>query len=102
MNAEALDVSQVPLLILAGGKATRLKHLSQNTPKYLMPVGDRCFADIHLEWAAQQGFKDILLSLGHLSEQIQAHCGNGEKYGLTIKYLLDGDTPLGTGGALLK
>lgn len=91
----------LPLLILAGGMATRLKDLAKDTPKYLQPIDDETvFADIHLKWAAHHGFKRVFLSVGHLGEKIQAHCGSGAKYGLEISYLFDGDKPLGTGGAV--
>ena len=97
------ELKDIPLLILAGGKATRLKGLSADTPKYLMPLdGKTCFADFHLSWARDQGFKRIILSLGHLAEKIQSHIGDGSRYGLEVSYLLDGDTPRGTGGALTQ
>lgn len=97
------ELKQVPLLILAGGKATRLKGLSAETPKYLMPLDERTtFADFHLNWAKDQGFTKVILSLGHLAEKIQAHVQNGSRYGLEVSYILDGDTPRGTGGALTQ
>lgn len=93
--------SEIPLLILAGGRATRLKHLSENTPKYLMPIDSRkCFADVHLEWVHSQGFKKVYLSIGYLGSQIKDYCQDGSRWGLQIKYLEDGDAPLGTGGAV--
>ena len=89
----------VPLLILAGGKATRLQGLAKDTPKYLQPItANRCFADYHLEWARRQDFSKVILSVGHFGEKVEAYCGNGSKYGLEISYLYDGTTPLGTGG----
>ena len=90
-----------PLLILAGGLATRLKGLAKDTPKYLQPIDEKnVFADIHLRWAAHHGFKRVFLSVGHLGELIEKHCGNGAKYGLELSYLFDGEKPLGTGGAV--
>jgi NDP-sugar pyrophosphorylase family protein len=93
----------LPLLILAGGKGTRLSTVSNNLPKYLMPISDsKCFADIHLSWCRDQGFKKIFLSVGVYSEKIQNYVGNGNNWNLDIEFLYDGDTPLGTGGAVLK
>ncbi|GIL18211.1 MAG: hypothetical protein BroJett040_19620 [Oligoflexia bacterium] len=93
-------MKNVPLFVLAGGKATRLKHLSVDRPKYLMPVSDHeTFADYHLKWARQQNFDHVILSLGHLAQQVVDYCGDGSKWGLKISYLFDGDHPLGTGGA---
>lgn len=90
------------VLVLAGGKATRLRDLSKETPKYLMPVGDKTFADFHMVWLRSQGFREIILSIGHLGEQIKTHCGHGEQWGLSISYLEDGPELLGTGGAVHK
>ncbi len=96
-----MTAAETPLLILAGGKATRLKHLAQDTPKYLQPItADACFADLHLAWAFRQGFRRVILSVGHLGEKIEAHCGDGARHGLNISYLSDGETPVGTGGAV--
>jgi len=100
----------IPLFILAGGRATRLGSLSESLPKYLMPVKSAgakqpeevAFADIHLKWAYQQGFRNIILSVGYLAPQIIDYCESGERWGLNIQYVEDGDVPLGTGGAVSK
>lgn len=95
--------NDIPLLILAGGRATRLKGLSVNLPKYLMPIGDhKCFADEHLAWAHKMGFRKIFLSVGYLADQVIQHCKDGSQWGLHIEYIHDGDQPLGTGGAVKK
>ncbi len=93
----------IPLYVLAGGMATRLGALSQKTPKYLMPVDKKnCFADVHLQWVAEQGFKEVVLCVGHLAQQIEFYCGDGSRWGLKIRYSEDGPKLLGTGGALAK
>lgn len=102
-DANLLSGLDLPLLILAGGRATRLKHLSENLPKYLMPIdGKLVFADYHLEWAQKQGFRKIILSIGYLGEKVIKYCGDGKKWGLNITYIDDGASPLGTGGAVKK
>jgi len=94
-------LTNTPLLILAGGKASRLKNLAENTPKYLMPVSpNQVFADIHLEWVKTQGFNKVILSVGHLAKAVEDYCKDGSRWGLEINYVHDGDTPLGTGGAV--
>lgn len=99
----SLKTSQVPLFILAGGRATRLSHLAESRPKYLMPITEeKVFADAHLEWVKKQGFKQVILSVGYLADQIKDYCGQGEKWDLAISYMEDGATPLGTGGAVQK
>ncbi len=94
-------VLKCPLLVLAGGKATRLGVQAQNLPKYLMPISaQKTFADLHLEWVARQGFRVVGLAIGHLGTEIQSHCGDGSRYGLQIDYFADGPKPLGTAGAI--
>jgi NDP-sugar pyrophosphorylase family protein len=90
-----------PVLVLAGGKATRLSGIAADTPKYLMPINsNQVFADIHLSWLKNKGFEKVILSVGHLGHKIQNYCGDGAKWGLRIDYLDDGNLPLGTGGAV--
>ena len=92
-----------PLLILAGGRATRLGDLSEKTPKFLMPIDSKTvFADLQLEWAAAQGFQKVILSVGYLGEKIQNYCQDGKRWGLDISYSFDGPVALGTGGAVKK
>ncbi len=92
-----------PILVLAGGRATRLKNLSADLPKYLMPVDEnRNFADVHLNWLKSLGFKEVILSIGYLGEKIKEYCGDGAKWKLDIKYLNDGPSLIGTGGAVRK
>lgn len=92
-----------PILVLAGGRATRLKNLSIETPKYLMPINkNQVFADIHLSWLASLGLKEVILSIGYLGDKIKDFCGDGNQWGLKISYLEDGPSLLGTGGAVRK
>lgn len=91
----------IPLVILAGGRATRLAAHSVERPKFLIPLGDgRVFADLQLEWVRAQGFRDVTLSVGYLASMIRDEIGDGSRYGLRIRYVEDGHTPLGTGGAV--
>ncbi len=97
------QIGQIPILILAGGRATRLKGLASDTPKYLMSVSPaETFADVHLAWLKSIGFQKVLLSIGYLGEKIRNYCGDGKKWGLQIQYIEDGSTLVGTGGAVRK
>jgi MurNAc alpha-1-phosphate uridylyltransferase len=97
------DLKNLPILVLAGGRATRLKNLAAETPKYLMPVAPaQTFADVHLHWLSSLGFQKVYLSIGHLGDQIRNFCGHGHKWNLQIQYIEDGATPAGTGGAVRK
>jgi NDP-sugar pyrophosphorylase family protein len=93
----------IPLVILAGGRATRLAALSSDRPKFLAPVDpERCFADVQLAWVRAQGFRDVTLSVGYRAEMIRAHVGDGHRFGLEVRYAEDGELPLGTGGAVKR
>ena len=95
--------SETPLLILAGGRATRLLDASEDRPKFLAPIGDGLlFADLQLRWVKAQGFREVRLSVGYRGEQIEAYCGDGARFGLTISYAFDGPFPLGTGGTVKR
>jgi NDP-sugar pyrophosphorylase family protein len=90
----------LPVAILAGGLATRLHPVTVNVPKALLLVAGRPFIAWQLELLAQQGITEAVLCLGFLGDQIQAAVGDGKTFGVRITYSFDGDTPLGTGGAL--
>jgi mannose-1-phosphate guanylyltransferase len=86
-------------IILAGGRGTRLRPLTDETPKPLLPVRGTPL----LQWAIanlkRHGITDIILSIGYKADMIKAYFGNGSPLGVTISYNVE-DTPLGTGGAV--
>jgi N-acetyl-alpha-D-muramate 1-phosphate uridylyltransferase len=91
----------LPMVILAGGLATRLGDLSIHTPKSLIPIFGRPFIEWQIENMKDSGVSDFLICIGHLGEQISDYLGNGEKLGVNIEYSSDGPSPLGTGGAII-
>jgi NDP-sugar pyrophosphorylase family protein len=91
----------IQVAILAGGLATRLGGLTKNLPKSMVKVVGKPFLEYQLELLSVAGIKDIVLCIGYLGEQIIRHFGNGEKYGVNIKYSVE-DKLIGTGGALKK
>ncbi len=91
----------LPLAILAGGYGTRLGSLTKNLPKCLVEVNGKPFVDWQLTLLAKEGFSDIVFCVSYKSKEIQDYIGNGSRWGLKIRYSLDGDTQLGTGGAIL-
>src|SRR5215212_2016683 len=97
-----MNLSDVPVAILAGGRATRLGPLSANLPKALVTVAGRPFVDHQLELLRRNRGRRIIFCIGHLGEQIEAHVGNGRRFGLDVTYSYDGDLLLGTGGALRR
>lgn len=97
-----MTIADVPVAILAGGRATRLGALSRDVPKAMIPVAGRPFIDHQLELLRRNGIEQVVLCLGHLSDQIVAHVGNGERFGLRVRYAFDGERLLGTGGAIRR
>jgi NDP-sugar pyrophosphorylase family protein len=88
-------------VILAGGKGTRLAPYTTIFPKPLVPIGDRPILEIIIRQLTNQGFGDILLSVGHLGELIEAYFQNGHRNipGLKLEYYRE-SRPLGTAGSL--
>jgi len=86
-------------ILLAGGKGTRLRPLTFVFPKPLVPLGDSPIIDIVIKRLSTFGFPEIIISTGYMSELIRAVCGNGEKYGVKLKYLNE-TSPRGTAGSL--
>jgi NDP-sugar pyrophosphorylase family protein len=95
-------VITLPVAILAGGLATRLRPVTEKVPKALLPIAGRPFIHWQLGLLAQQGVTEVVLCAGHLGEQIRAAVGDGSGFGMTVRYSFDGDTLLGTGGALKR
>jgi len=95
-------VITLPVAILAGGLATRLRPVTEKVPKALLPIAGRPFIHWQLGLLAQQGVTEVVLCAGHLGEQIEAAVGDGSGFGLTVRYSFDGNTLLGTGGALKR
>src|SRR5436190_14424137 len=90
---------QTPVVILAGGKGTRLMPYTTSLPKPLMPVGDYPILDILLRQLSNQGFKKITLAVGHLAGLIQAYFKQGRDWGVELSYAYE-STPLGTAGPI--
>jgi len=90
----------LPVAILAGGLATRIRPMTQNVPKALLNIAGKPFIFHQLELLSKQGAARVVLCLGHLAEQVVAAVGNGRQFGLAIEYSFDGRELLGTGGAL--
>jgi MurNAc alpha-1-phosphate uridylyltransferase len=95
-------VSTYPVALLAGGLATRLRPLSERIPKALLSMAGRPFVFHQLELLRRQGVEQVVLCVGHLSQQIEAAVGDGRAFGLSIRYSNDGEQLLGTGGAIAK
>jgi D-glycero-alpha-D-manno-heptose 1-phosphate guanylyltransferase len=89
---------QVKVLILAGGKGTRLQALVADRPKPMAAVGERPFLCYLLDRLHDAGLLDVTLSVGHKADCIRQYFGKGYR-GIALRYVEE-DTPLGTGGAI--
>jgi len=96
-----LSLSQIPVAILAGGLATRLRPITEKIPKSLVPVAGRPFLAHQLEMLHARGIRHAVLCIGFLGEMIQREFGN-EAFGLKLDYSFDGEKLLGTGGAIKR
>lgn len=92
----------IPVAILAGGLATRLRSVAPNVPKVLVPVAGKPFIDHQLALLKRNGCSRVVLCVGHLGELVRDHVGDGRKWGLQVDYSFDGERLLGTGGALFR
>lgn len=92
----------LPLAVLAGGFATRLGELSRETPKSLIEINGRPFVDWQLELLIKSGYTNFIFCVSYKSVEIQEYLGDGSNRGIRIDYSLDGETQLGTGGAIRK
>ena len=89
-------------IILSAGYGKRLRPLTDQIPKPLVPVGGKPLIVHHLEKLAASGFREIVINLGHLGSKIPEALGNGSSWGLSIAYSDEGPEPLETGGGITK
>jgi len=87
------------VVIMAGGKGTRLRPHTEHCPKPMLPVDGKPMLEILLEQCIASGFRQFYLSVNYLKEQIIEHFGDGKAWGVAIDYLVE-DQPLGTAGSL--
>lgn len=87
------------VVIMAGGLGSRMKELTKNTPKPMLPVGDTPLLETIVRRLVEQGFQKIWLAVNYHADQIENHFGNGAKFGAEIHYLRE-DQRMGTAGAL--
>ena len=91
-----------PVLILAGGLATRLRPITETIPKALIEIAGQPFIFHQLRYLRSQGISRVIISAGYLGEMIEALVGNGAQFDLELSFVHDGPKLLGTGGAIKK
>jgi dTDP-glucose pyrophosphorylase len=88
-----------PVVLMAGGRGTRLHPLTEDLPKPMIEVGGRPILESILERFVGQGFTDFFISVNYKAELIEEYFGDGSAYGATVTYVRE-DEAMGTGGAL--
>ena len=88
-------------MILAAGKGERMRPLTLTTPKPLIPVAGVPLIEYHLGALARAGFTEVVINHAWLGEKIEAHVGNGERFGLQVTYSRE-TQPLETGGGIFQ
>lgn len=89
----------VKAVILAGGLGTRLRPLTNDTPKPMLPIAEKPILEHLINWTKKSGVKSIVLCVSYLRESIEAYFEDGEKFGVKIEYAVS-NKPLATAGQL--
>ena len=88
-------------LSIAGGRGERLRPITDDLPKSMVPVNGKPLLEHQVEWLAAQGVTDVVFLCGYLGDRIREHFGDGAPFGVKAHYSFE-DTPLGRGGAVRK
>lgn len=93
------DIVENLMVIMAGGKGTRLGHHTTRCPKPMLKVGGKPMLELIVERARARGLRKFVISLNYLGHMIEDHFGDGSNFGVEIEYLKE-DEPMGTAGCL--
>lgn len=93
------DILPLSAVIMAGGFGTRLRPLTNNLPKPLLPIGGRPIMELIVEQLREAGIRQFYVTTHYLPEKIMNHFGDGRSFGVDMTYIAE-NTPLGTAGAL--
>ena len=91
----------IKAVIMAGGEGTRLRPLTCNRSKPMVPVINKPVLEHTINLLKRHGIRDIVISLYYLPENVQNYFGDGSEWGVSITYSLE-ETPLGTAGGVKK
>ena len=97
------------VIIMAGGKGTRISQIAPDIPKPLIPIDRKPVLEREIESLRDQGFTDIILTVSHMADKIMDYFGDGSKtspvtgepFCVNIEYFVE-ETPLGNAGALFR
>ena len=88
-------------VIMAGGKGSRISSIASDIPKPMIKIQGKPVLEREIECLRDQGFKDIIITVSHLANQITNYFGDGTNFGVNIEYYIE-EMPLGNAGALFK
>lgn len=86
-------------IIIAGGQGTRLRPLTYDLPKPIVPIFNRPFLHYQIAWLKQHGIDDIILNLHYLADVLERQLGDGSRWGVRLRYVYETE-PMGTAGAV--
>src|SRR5579872_1429063 len=86
-------------VIMAGGEGTRLRPLTSNQPKPMMPIANRPMMEHVIDLLKRHGFDDIVVTLAFQANAIRTYFGNGSEFGVRMVYATE-ENPLGTAGSV--
>src|ERR1019366_9761059 len=92
----------LPVAILAGGLATRLRPVTEKIPKALIEINGEPFVAHQLRLLAASGIRRVTMCVGYLGEMLEAYAGDGGRFGLEVTYSPDGSELRGTAGAVAQ
>lgn len=105
-NVPSTDPPVPPLrrqaVVLCGGLATRMYPRTRDVPKFLLPIAGRPFGHHLLARLAEASYEEVVLCIGHLGDAIREDIGDGAAFGLRVVVADEGETRLGTAGALRR
>lgn len=88
-------------VLMAGGRGTRISSVASDIPKPMIKIAGKPILEREIECLREQGFTDLVITVGYLSDAIINYFGNGEKFGVSIEYFVE-TQPIGNAGALFK
>ena len=86
-------------VVMAGGQGTRLRPLTSNQPKPMVPIGNKPTVQHILELLARHGITDVVMTVAFMSQMLRNHFGDGSSLGMNIEYSVE-ESPLGTAGSV--
>ncbi len=90
------------VMILAAGRGNRLRPLTDSKPKPLLTVDGMPLIARHIQRLSAAGFRDLVINLSHLGEQIESLLGSGREFGVSIRYSWEPEGALETAGGIIK